>query len=456
MSPSTRPVERTIALALMIGSGVACTAILGLTDKPLVASDGGARDGGADAALSCTADPTGYNAMTTAACWTTYDVTDAVGAIPGASGGTFDGRYVYFAPSGPGSIFRYDTTAAFDATASWSAFDPSKQGGDAAAYSDSYAGAIFDGQYVYFVPGDTVPAFLRYDTKAPFTSEGSWTLMTLTPANAGGYSGGAFDGRYVYFAPFDTPDETTGGVVARYDTQSKAFTNEATGWSVFDTTTLPNAAGDFYGAVFDGQHVYFIPNASTGGSSILAVYDTSQTFSSASGWTTLDLSTLDQTAMNGYESGAFDGKNLYLAPSLNDVALRYTVADALSAPPSWSRLLTQGIAEQPKADQVFGTSAYDGRFIYFVPGYDSNASTPKPNGGLVRYDTTEPTFADAGSWSAFDTTKLPGSPADFSAAVFDGKYLYIAPSVSSIVARFEAKATTAQPTLGGWYHGSFY
>ena len=72
-----------------------------------------------------------------------------------------------------------------------------------------YFGAVFDGRYVYFVPEqqadlDTHAVVLRYDTHGPFDNPQSYSAYDAA-GTAGldtrGYYGAVFDGRYVYFVP---------------------------------------------------------------------------------------------------------------------------------------------------------------------------------------------------------------------------------------------------------------
>jgi len=187
-------------------------------------------------------------------------------------GGAFDGRYVYFVDRFLGSLARYDTTKPFAADGSWeSTVIP--------APSDSgWNGAVFDGRYIHLVPafiGDGADAgtpnaltsMIRYDTQRPFDAS-SFDTFDVAPLIGGafGFAGGTFDGRYVWFAPHARTSQganttigplTTHGHVVRYDTTAPH--GAMSSWSTFDTTTLPNAPAGFVGAIFDGQHVYFIP-----------------------------------------------------------------------------------------------------------------------------------------------------------------------------------------------------
>ena len=94
----------------------------------------------------------------------------------------------------------------------------------------AYEGAVFDGRYVYFVPSGTYQQFtaishsevLRYDTTSNFESAESWSTFDAGANGVGndpvGYAGGIFDGRYIYFVPFKDSNGQYHGEVLRYDT----------------------------------------------------------------------------------------------------------------------------------------------------------------------------------------------------------------------------------------------
>jgi len=191
--------------------------------------------------------------------WTTFDLSTVAANAPASIGGVFDGRYLYFVPFSDaggvsGLLLRYDTQSLLAGLTSWTMFDTTS----IATNLKGFAGATFDGRYVYLVPfagsAGYSGAFARYDTTAPFTSNSSWQTFDVTGSspNAKGLFGGTFDGRFMYFAPY-------GGVAsARYDT-SAPFT-DATSWEVFEPRTVNSAATAFYGAVFDGTAVYLVPH----------------------------------------------------------------------------------------------------------------------------------------------------------------------------------------------------
>jgi hypothetical protein len=156
--------------------------------------------------------------------WQTFDmsVLDAgTGAsVIGFKGAIFDGRYVYFVAGRqtPGtSVFaRYDTTADF-ATAAWSVFDLTAKHPDAVGY----VGGTFDGRYVYFAPGANQTnvfnrELARYDTLAPFDEPSAWATLDLTTLDATVKDafGAVFDGRNVYVVPHGS------GTLLRFDAKS--------------------------------------------------------------------------------------------------------------------------------------------------------------------------------------------------------------------------------------------
>jgi hypothetical protein len=149
-----------------------------------------------------------------ASAWTTYDVSQGGALSSGFNGGAVVGTNIFLAPSSSlksgssyGTVYAYGTSTAFDINASWSSFDVTPLPGK----PQGFFGAAFDGRWVYFAPwlseASGSPAFsgvlARYDTTTTFGVLGSWQsfdMSTLDP-NAVGFQGAVFDGTYVYFIP---------------------------------------------------------------------------------------------------------------------------------------------------------------------------------------------------------------------------------------------------------------
>lgn len=269
--------------------------------------------------------------------WSQFDLTAATatpGAIPGFLGGAFDGRYVYFIPNNgaapSGLVMRYDSQASFSAAGSWSTFDTTTVNPLAAGFE----GAAFDGRYLYLVPQyngsqttgyDADGLVTRYDTKASFSAAGSWSTFdasTVDP-HAAGFAGAAFDGRYIYFVP-NHGETGFPSIATRYDTQG-SFTATAS-WATFDTGMLHSSGDDpwdFVGATFDGRYVYFAPN----GSDTLVRYDSQGSFTAVASWETLQSSS--QISLPTCEGAIFDGRYVYLVPSAYQSMM---VFDAVASP----------------------------------------------------------------------------------------------------------------------------
>jgi len=336
--------------------------------------------------------------------------------------------------SAASAIYRVSATPAFTAlnqASSFSAYAATNVNG---LNTVGYAGAVFDGHFVYFVPyQNSVSAHgrvLRLDTQSNFSSESSWMAYDPTSAvgaGAAGFTGGVFDGRYVYFSPQLT---TTPSGELRLDTLGN-FTN-ASSWALRDSSLTDGLSCEgFQGAVFDGRYVYYVPhystNASPGGwNGVVLRYDTHGNFSAASSWHAYDAGNTAGLPCKGYSSGVFDGRYVYFAPVVNGVrpngngcVLRYDTHGDFTNSSSWEAhdaANTGGLVAT-----IFKGAAFDGRFVFFSP-YPNNS-----NCVVLRYDT-QTTFTNSTGWSAFNATNINGLATEgYDGIVFDGRYVYFVP-----------------------------
>ena len=135
---------------------------------------------------------------------------------------------------------------AFDDDSSWDTLDLSGIGGSIPGGPCGCVGfewAVFDGRYLYFVPGNDGSGdhgeILRFDTTGDFSDPNDWLMYDVVANGIAsgacpdcyGYSSGGFDGRYVYLVP-DGDGGTTGGEILRYDTLG-AFGSSAS-WELYD------------------------------------------------------------------------------------------------------------------------------------------------------------------------------------------------------------------------------
>ena len=419
---------------------------------------GEARSDAADASETGAVDGSIYTSLTGNGVWWSFDATIATSdAVNGYNGGAFDGKYMYFAPLG-GSALRLDTSmpGSFGDVTAWTAQPITAVGMDGGTITPrGFSGAVFDGQYVYFVPYLTGTSTLqsqvvRYDTTAAFGTTSSWEAFDTRAqfgSKAAGFQGGVFDGRYVYFVP---NGNGTSGTVVRYDTQGSGF-QDPTAWSDADLTTLLSGApSGFAGGLHLGQYVYLIP---TNGN-LVARFDTTGTFTSAASWATYDVSQ-GNTLPYGFVGGAVAGSEIFLAPNFDNLHAKYfgmVYEYGPTAPfgssTSWPSFDTTTLTGQP---QGFFGAAFDGRWVYFAPQLTS-VGGPMFSGELARYDTTS-TFGSSGSWESFDMHGVNADATGFGGAVFDGTYVYFIPSTSGATfARFLARTAPAAPPFAA----SFY
>lgn len=494
-----RRLARIVPFVAAAAGAAACSQILNLQPPPTPSgstadSGGGAEDTGAAEASAplCPALDAGDGGATYASLadsWTFFDTnTLPTKATAGQfAGGAFDGRYVYFAPSANGLVVRVDTSSSadFTKTAAWSTFDTMTIPGLGASAPRAFAGAAFDGRFVYFVPHAATAAFggvvARYEVSGEFTSAAAWSTFDMSTLSADGgpstkgFSGAVSDGRYLYFVPFQN-DAGPYGRVVRFDTTpvdagvSLLPTLDAgldagpdTGapsvstfalpnlWSTFDIASASSAALGFVGGAFDGTWVYFVPDdnggpVNAGLSAVLARYRADASFAAASNWTSIDMTTMNGLAF-GFSGGAFDGRYLYFVPHGRTVALRYdTRAARIDGQTAWSAYDVSRQAPDAASVAYYG-AAFDGRFVYLVP-------SAAGFGTVVRYDTLGTFDADC-AWSSLDLTQTNPAAAGYTGAVFDGEFLYLLPHANGVVARFDARTPAALPALPA-FHGSFY
>jgi hypothetical protein len=228
------------------------------------AGDAGAHDGGdageTDAGKAGAAEA-GPPQFGTAAQWSWFDMSVPNNNAAGYYGAVFDGQYVYLVPyinnaGSSGVVARYDTSSTFTTGSAWSFFDTSTVN----TGSLSFVGGAFDGRYVYLVPHSKT-IVTRFDTTGDFVHSSSWStfdVSQIVPIDGGtaAFAGAAFDGRFVYLVPELAAGQSF-GIVTRYDSWS-TFESPCA-WSAYDISQLNASAIEYFGAVYDGQYLYLVP-----------------------------------------------------------------------------------------------------------------------------------------------------------------------------------------------------
>jgi hypothetical protein len=374
--------------------------------------------------------------------WSFFDAGDAgVGRDPdGYHGAVFDGRYLYFVPLHNGTFYhaevlRYDTSGGFADVAAWASFDFDRAG--LGHDARGYMGGTYDGRYVYFAPcrndSDYHGEAVRYDTTGPFEELSSWEVIDLPAAGVGaiaaGYSGAIFDGRFVYLVPYRAPIGNHGEVL-QYDTWG-AFTSAAA-WRAYN----PAEAGVGYnpvgyrGGTFDGRYVYFSPEVrGTSYHGEALRYDTTQPFATVGAWAAFDAGSAGiGTDPDGYSGAVVLGEYVYFSPYFNGAqrhgeVLRYHRTGGFEDPSSWATFDPGDAGVGTDPDGYFGAVVV-GTQVFFAPFNSGFGSF----GEVLRLETAEP-FDEPSSWSTYDPG-LEGLAPDlkgFREAEFDGRYVYFVP-----------------------------
>jgi hypothetical protein len=372
--------------------------------------------------------------------WSAFDLTVLGGAPAGLWGGTFDGRYVYLTPSA--QFVASSVMYRFDTMGSFtmSAGWSKFDVSSVGAGASNFAGTVFDGRYIYLAPTWSATDTARYDTTQPFTQSSSWLLYD--PGSAFTFRQGAtFDGRFAYFVP-------TSDTISQLDT-SQSFTS-ATSWTSVNVSTFADAGttNGFTGSVFDGRYAYFIPPsypeyAENGTSGVVLRYDTKAPFGVVTSWSSFDTQSVSSAAA-GFVGGAFDGRYVYAVPFQNNVALDGLVVRYDTQGPfgTASSWASFDMETLSTLATGFTGAVFDGRYMYFVPHGSGGA------GLLARYDTFG-AFTLAASWDTFDVHGVDVNAGGFLGAIFDGEFVYLVPGAGHVTVRFDTGQGIKPPERGG-------
>lgn len=349
----------------------------------------------------------------------------------GYAGALYDGRYVYFVPCNNGTpsglVLQYDTCQDFLSPYSWLLYDTTQVHPD----SKGFINGSFDGRFLYFVPyynGKHHGQVTCYDTQGEFMDPWSWSVFDTTQLHpdSRGFIGSVFDGRYVYLVPYQLDFQTAHGQVTRYDTQGNF--NDSYSWEVYDTTHIHPRSQGFHVGVYDGRYVYFVPYIAAFNPMVhhgqVTRYDTQGEFTEDYSWEVYDTTKVHENS-KGFVGAVFDGRYIYFVPYHNGI----------SRHGQFTRYDTQGEFTDERSWEVYDTTQihpnsrgffggiFDGRYIYFVPHCrDQNVY----HGQLSRYDT-QGEFTNPASWNIYDTTRLHENNKGFIGGAFDGQFIYLAP-----------------------------
>jgi len=306
-------------------------------------------------------------------------------------------------------VSKWSPRVAFDA---FDAYDATTTSG---LDTSGFLGAVFDGRFVYFSPQHDRSGrhgkALRYDTHGAFHDTKSWVGYDASHTDGlvtKGYYGAVYDGRYVYYVP-RMDGKTYHSRALRYDTHLALDDRRA--WEACDAG-LPIS---YQSAGFDGRYIYFSPgtHVSRRASGTVLRYDTQKPFKEGESWITYDADGTGGLPTRDFDGVVFDGRYMYFVPLHHRAVLRYDTAGDFSDEKSWNAFNAGPLGMKMCVGGVF-----DGTYVYFVP-YDHYMA--------VRYDTRGG-FIAPGSWTACDVRKTPRSRKHgYDGGFFDGRYVYFIP-----------------------------
>jgi hypothetical protein len=314
----------------------------------------------------------------------------------------------------------------FSSTTRWEQIAMSSAQGGA-TITGAYHGCAFDGRYIYFSASDSV-TFIRYDTTQLFSDITSWTQYAVSSAQGGAVVANAYRGMVFdgKYVYFIIEDSST---FIRYDT-GKSFTSISS-WEQMPANsaignTAPSAA--YQSATFDGRYLFLSPvNANT-----LIRFDTAASFTSILSWTPMAISSGLGAASPGtaFCGISFDSRYVYFAPANSDTFIRYDTTTTFDVSSSWSQIAMSSAQGGAALDAAYTGVVFDGHYMYFAP---SNSDT------FIRYDTTRP-FTSTSSWQQIAMNSVQGDTAldtAYLGTTFDGRYVYFSALNSDTMVRFD-------------------
>ena len=205
-----------------------------------------------------------------------------------------------------------------------------------------FESGTFDGRYLYFAPR-TSNVFLRYDTIEPLKNGTNgfetYPLKEILNTTYGEYGSCVFDGRYVYYIPYGNLTGVNNNTkIVRYDTtlefsQTFAYSNIDT-----QSLSLANKTGlkGFRGGVFDGKYIYFLPSknpTSNVYANVMLQYNVGESFFDMRpnvAYQSISLTQMDGN-LYGFDGGVWNLKSIYLPPSSSaNLVVIPTMAGALT------------------------------------------------------------------------------------------------------------------------------
>ena len=282
------------------------------------------------------------------------------------------------------------------------------------------------------------PLVSKWKPHCSFDAFSAFDAGTTDGLSTKGFYGAVFDGQYIYFCPIRSREERSSvhGCVLRYNTHLDFHDRGA--YAAYDAgqTDGLHTAG-FYGGAFDGRYIYFIPrdDGRVHHSRFLR-YDTRAEFKSPASW-----AAFDADHAHSFQGAAFDGRYIYCCPGYANPTPGAPFSDAAESGVVM-RLDTAGEFRDPATYRTFDTQSLDPRAVCFDgAAFDGRYVyfVPLHANTALCYDT-QADFDDAESWQVYDAGSAVGMGPSVG-AVYDGQFLYFVPFGHGKVVRYDTRGT---------------
>jgi hypothetical protein len=294
------------------------------------------------------------------------------------------------------------------------------------ATTNAYNGGFHDGKYGYLVPYfylTTNYSNIRKFNMDTMSFVSSCDMSSLTDHNA--FAGGFTDGRYAFCVPNQKYIATK--------TSLMNFAASGTSSVNLQSYTSLTLHG-FWGGFTDGTYAYYVPH-------YYGVYRSGFTrieidsFTLA-GTSVLDLSLTD-AQLAGFKDGFTDGVYAYLCPNQNGKAVRILLSD-------FATVTVLNLASVDAQLTQFSTVVYDGTYAYYIPETSAQKIAIVD---LENFTTTGVRVLDLSSY---------GNAYYFSAAKYDGRYIWLVNRTQYYVFRIDTLDLTVEKILTDeYYMGGF-
>ena len=160
-------------------------------------------------------------------------------------------------------------------------------------------------------------------------------------------------------------------------------------------------------------------------------------------WSQMSMSTAQGGALlnDAYAGSAFDGRYIYFVPRDASTFIRFDTQGVFTTAGDWEQMNMSTAQGGALPDGAYHGASFDGRYVYFV----ANRSDT-----FIRFDT-QGVFTTAGDWEQMNMSTAQGGAlldGAYVRSAFDGRYVYYVPFVSDTFIRFDTQGTFT--TAGDW------